>query len=60
MIGTVDWHIIGSLLVGSLPGIALGSYIAVRVSEAALRLLLAATLSSSRANFCLTIPNMLS
>ena len=44
MIGTIDWHIIGSLLAGSLPGIVLGSYIAVRVPETALRLLLAATL----------------
>jgi len=44
MIGTVDWHIIGSLLAGSLPGIILGSYFAVRVPEPALRLLLAATL----------------
>jgi len=44
MIGTVDWHIIGSLLAGSLPGIVLGSYVAVRVPETALRLLLAATL----------------
>jgi uncharacterized membrane protein YfcA len=44
IIGTVDWHIIGSLLAGSLPGIFLGSYLAVRVAEAALRYLLAATL----------------
>ena len=44
MVGTVDWHIIGSLLAGSLPGIFLGSYAAVRVAEKALRLLLAATL----------------
>jgi uncharacterized membrane protein YfcA len=44
LIGTIDWHIVGSLLVGSLPGIALGSYFAVRVPESALRLLLAATL----------------
>lgn len=44
LIGTVDWHIVGSLLAGSLPGIALGSYFAVRVPEPALRLLLAATL----------------
>ena len=28
MIGTIDWHIFGSLLAGSLPGIILGSYIA--------------------------------
>ena len=44
MIGTVDPHIIVALLIGSLPGIILGSYFAVRVAEPALRLLLAATL----------------
>ncbi len=44
MIGTIDWHIIGSLLAGSFPGIVLGSYVAIRVPETALRLLLAATL----------------
>jgi uncharacterized membrane protein YfcA len=44
MIGTIDWHIFGSLLAGSLPGIILGSYIAIHVPETALRLLLAATL----------------
>jgi hypothetical protein len=42
--GAVDWHIIGSLLVGSLPGIFIGSYFAIRVPERALRLVLAATL----------------
>ena len=44
IVGTVDWRIIGLLLAGSLPGIFLGSYFAVRVAETALRLLLAATL----------------
>ncbi len=44
MIGAVDWPIIGSLLAGSLPGIVLGSYTAVRVPERVLRLLLAAVL----------------
>jgi uncharacterized protein len=44
MIGTIDWHIFSSLLVGSLPGIFLGSFFAIRVPEPALRLLLAATL----------------
>jgi uncharacterized membrane protein YfcA len=44
IIGTVDWHLMGSLLVGSLPGIVVGSYFAVRVPERALRLILAATL----------------
>ena len=42
--GTVDWHLMGSLLVGSLPGIFIGSYSAVRVPAAALRMVLAATL----------------
>ena len=44
MIGTVDWHLMGSLLAGSFPGILIGSYLAVRVPEAALRLVLATTL----------------
>jgi uncharacterized membrane protein YfcA len=44
MAGAVDWHLMGSLLVGSLPGILLGSYSAIRVPERALRLVLAATL----------------
>lgn len=30
IIGTVDWHIMGSLLAGSVPGIVLGSYLAAR------------------------------
>jgi hypothetical protein len=44
IIGAVDWHIMSSLLTGSLPGIVLGSYVAIRVPERALRLALAATL----------------
>ena len=44
MMGTVDWHLMGSLLAGSLPGIFIGSYCATRVPEVALRLVLAATL----------------
>jgi uncharacterized membrane protein YfcA len=44
MMGSVDWHIMGSLLVGSLPGIFVGSYFAIRVPERALRLVLATTL----------------
>jgi uncharacterized protein len=44
MMGSVDWHIIGSLLAGSLPGIFIGSYFAIRVPERALRLVLAMTL----------------
>ncbi len=44
MMGSVDWAIIGSLLVGSLPGIFVGSYFAIRIPERALRFVLAATL----------------
>ena len=42
--GAVDWHLMSVLLMGSLPGIVIGSYFATRVPETALRLLLAVTL----------------
>lgn len=42
--GAIDWHLLGVLLVGSLPGIVIGSYCAHRVPEPALRLVLATTL----------------
>ena len=44
IMGSVDGHIIGSLLAGSLPGIFLGSYVATRVPDAVLRFTLATTL----------------
>lgn len=44
MMGSVDWLLLASLLVGSLPGILIGSYAAGRVPESVLRLILAATL----------------
>jgi len=44
LMGAVDWHIIGSLLAGSLPGIFLGSYFAVHIPERALKLVLASVL----------------
>lgn len=44
LMGSVDWHIIASLLVGSLPGIFLGSYFANRVPERTLQVVLAITL----------------
>lgn len=44
VLGTVDWHLMGSLLLGSVPGVVIGSYFAVRVPEKALRLALAMTL----------------
>ena len=43
-LGAIDWHLMGVLLIGSLPGIVIGSYFASRVPETALRLLLATTL----------------
>jgi uncharacterized protein len=42
--GAIDWRLMGVLLIGSLPGILIGSYLAHRVPEPALRLVLAATL----------------
>ena len=42
--GATDWQLMGVLLIGSLPGIVIGSYCAVRVPETALRLMLAAIL----------------
>jgi uncharacterized protein len=44
MLGSIDWRLLGLLLIGSIPGIIAGSYLATRVPETALRLLLAATL----------------
>jgi uncharacterized membrane protein YfcA len=43
-LGAIDWHLMGVLLMGSLPGIMVGSYSAVRVPEKVLRLTLAAIL----------------
>jgi uncharacterized membrane protein YfcA len=44
VMGSTDWQLLGVLLIGSLPGIVIGSYCAVRVPETALRLMLAAIL----------------
>jgi uncharacterized membrane protein YfcA len=43
-IGSIDTHLLGSLLVGSIPGIVVGSYASTLVPDTALRLTLAATL----------------
>lgn len=43
-LGAIDWHLMGALLIGSLPGIAIGTLCAIRVPETALRLMLAAIL----------------
>ena len=43
-LGDVDWAMLVSLLIGSIPGIALGSTLAPRIPERALRMLLAVIL----------------
>jgi uncharacterized membrane protein YfcA len=43
-LGSVNFQVFGLLILGSVPGILLGSYAAVRIPERALRLVLAATL----------------
>ena len=44
MLGGVDWTLLGSLLLGSLPGIWLGTHVSTKVPEHILRRLLAAML----------------
>ncbi|WP_070282806.1 sulfite exporter TauE/SafE family protein [Janthinobacterium sp. MP5059B] len=44
-LGSVHWELLASLLVGSLPGITLGSWVARSVPEKFLRVLLAMTLT---------------
>jgi uncharacterized membrane protein YfcA len=39
-IGSIDWHLLASLLVGSLPGIVLGSFFAPRIYDGILRVVL--------------------
>jgi uncharacterized membrane protein YfcA len=43
-LGSVDWSLLGSLLIGSLPGIWVGSHLSAKVPERILRRLLAAML----------------
>ncbi len=44
MLGGVDWSLLGSLLLGSLPGIWIGSHVSAKVPEHILRRLLATML----------------
>ena len=44
LLGSVDWMMLLSLLIGSVPGIALGSHLSTRAPEALLRNLLAGVL----------------
>jgi hypothetical protein len=43
-LGTVDFMLLGSLLLGSLPGIYIGSHLSAKVPEAVLRPVLATML----------------
>jgi uncharacterized membrane protein YfcA len=44
LIGNVDWYIVGALLLGSLPGISIGSQVAARISDRILLPVLASIL----------------
>jgi LPXTG-motif cell wall-anchored protein len=43
-LGSVDWMLLNTLLVGSVPGIILGGYLSARVPDVVLRPILAVTL----------------
>jgi uncharacterized membrane protein YfcA len=43
-LGSVDWSLLGSLLIGSIPGIILGSYLATRAGDGVVRVTLASVL----------------
>ncbi|HRE19048.1 MAG TPA: TSUP family transporter, partial [Rhodocyclaceae bacterium] len=43
-LGSVDWALLGSLLIGSLPGIWIGSHLSAKVPERILRNMLATML----------------
>ena len=45
MMGSVDFGLLGSLLIGSVPGIVAGSLVATRVPDRVLRPILAGTLA---------------
>lgn len=45
LMGSVDFHLLGSLLTGSIPGIILGSLVASRVPDRVLRPILATTMA---------------
>jgi len=44
LLGSIDWQVFTALIVGSIPGILIGSYAAARFNETALRVVLAVTL----------------
>jgi uncharacterized protein len=58
LLGSFDLQVFGLLILGSVPGIVLGSYAAVRLPEPALRVVLAATLLvvAAKLSFSLMTP----
>jgi uncharacterized protein len=44
LLGSIDWKLLTTLLIGSLPGIVIGSYLAGRAGDAVVRVTLAAVL----------------
>jgi uncharacterized membrane protein YfcA len=44
-IGSVDWQLLGSLLIGSVPGIMIGSHLASKAPDRVLRPVIAGTLA---------------
>ena len=43
-LGSINWGLLATLLIGSLPGIVAGSYLATRAREATVRVALASVL----------------
>jgi hypothetical protein len=43
-LGSIDWHLLGALLIGSIPGIVIGSMVSRRIPEMAVRITLSVTL----------------
>lgn len=44
LVGSVNWQVFASLLIGSLPGVVVGSLFAIRIPDSAIRLGLAVVL----------------
>lgn len=45
LLGSIDWSLLGTLLLGSVPGIVVGSYLATRARDAVVRIALASVLT---------------
>jgi uncharacterized protein len=53
VLGTIDWNVLGSLLIGSVPAIVVASFIAPKVPEKAIRIALGCVLLAVCARFWL-------